>query len=72
MSGQPAAAQMSHFRQCPKTCPKSHSQPALNSRQAMNSGAQVTLRDSRCFVSNDGTVSAEGISQRDGTMVIKQ
>ncbi len=44
----------------------------FSTRQAMNSGAQVTFRDNRCFVSSHNTVMMEGISQRDGTMVIRQ
>jgi len=44
----------------------------FSTRQAMNSGAQITFRDNRCFVSSNDTVTMEGVSQRDGTMVIRQ
>lgn len=44
----------------------------FSTRQAMNSGAQVTFRDNRCFVLSHDTVMMEGVSQRDGTMVIRQ
>jgi len=44
----------------------------FSTRQAMNSGAQVTFRDNSCFVSSNDTVIMEGVSQRDGTMVIRQ
>ena len=44
----------------------------FSTRQAMNSGGQVTFSDNRCSVSTNGTVYMEGISQRDGLMVIKQ
>jgi len=44
----------------------------FSTRQAMNSGAQITFRDNRCFVSSDDTMTMEGVSQRDGTMVIRQ
>ena len=36
----------------------------FSTRQAMNSGAQVTFRDNRCFVSSNDTVTMEGISQK--------
>jgi len=41
-------------------------------RQAMNNGAQVTFRHNKCFVSSNDIVTMEGVSQRDGTMVIRQ
>ena len=44
----------------------------FSTRQAMNSGAQITFRDNICFVSSDDTMTMEGVSQRDGTMVIRQ
>ena len=44
----------------------------FSTRQAMNSGAQITFRDNRCFVSSDDTMTMEGVSQRDGIMVIRQ
>jgi len=44
----------------------------FSTRQAMNSGAQITLRSNRCIVSHNGTVCMEGISQADGLMVINQ
>jgi len=44
----------------------------FSTRQAMNTGAQVTFRDNRCFVSSHNTVIMKGVSQRDGTMVIRQ
>ncbi len=47
----------------PSTC----SQP-----QAIDSGTQVTFRDNTCFVSSNDTVTMEAVSQRDGTMVIRQ
>ena len=44
----------------------------FSTRQAMNNGAQITFRDNRCFVLSDDTMAMEGVSQRDGTMVIRQ
>ncbi len=44
----------------------------FSTSQAMNNGEHTTFRDNICFVSSDDTVTMEGVSQRDGTMVIMQ
>ncbi len=52
-------------------CPRSQCQPVLN-QAGHDNGAQITSRDNRCFVSSKDTVTMEGVSQRDGTMGIRQ
>ncbi|DBA85843.1 TPA: hypothetical protein ACH3X1_005391 [Trebouxia sp. C0004] len=44
----------------------------FSTRQAMNNGTQLTFRDNRCLASSHNTVMMEGVSQRDGTTVIRQ
>ena len=44
----------------------------FSTRQVMNSGAQLTFRDDKCYVFVGCNEHLQGISQEDGMMVIKQ
>ena len=44
----------------------------FSTRQAMDTGAQITFKDNKCFIYLNGKERLQGITQEDGMMIINQ